>query len=144
MIASNRDRLRISWLIVCNRISSPLVTVDRTKASGTCCPSTMTVALARYRLGRNIKKLSTIENGTPNAKMASHLRRLNIACATSRIEPDELSACTEGSPMSGHQHDFVRLEVDVLLLATGGDELFFVVRNAPQNPARVAPDQQPG
>ena len=47
MSASSLERLRISWLMVCSRVSSSLVTVDLTKLSGTCWRSTSTVAVDR-------------------------------------------------------------------------------------------------
>ena len=47
MSASSVARLKISWLMVCSRVSTSPVTVGRTKASGTCCRSMRTVAVER-------------------------------------------------------------------------------------------------
>ena len=75
---ARRERLRIAWLMVWSRVSTSPVTVGRTKASGTCCRSTRTVAVERYTLGREVANPTTTEAGRANATTAIHLRRFQI------------------------------------------------------------------
>src|SRR5262252_4969130 len=65
--------------MVCSRVSNSLVTVAFTKLSGTCWRSTRTVAVARYRSGRERMRLTPAVRGNMKTKAASHLRRRHTA-----------------------------------------------------------------
>ena len=75
MSASSVARLKISWLMVCRRVSTSPVTVERTNVSGTCCRSTSTVAVERYTLGIDVTSPNTTQAGAAKTISAIHLRR---------------------------------------------------------------------
>src|SRR5438876_1557576 len=118
MRASSRDRLRISWLMVCRRVSSALVTVGRTIDSGTCWRSTRIVAVDRYMLGMNTIRLTAATKGTAKITIASHLRRPHADFTVSIADPLRTpSSCIE-VPISRvdplwNEDDVVGLEVEV-------------------------------
>ena len=79
MTLFRRERPRTSWLIASSRASSSLVTVAFTKASGTCCASTSTTAVERYKGGSDRMTLIAATHGSANASTASHFRRSQTA-----------------------------------------------------------------
>src|SRR5438105_13050675 len=134
MSASSRDRLRISWLMVCRRVSSALVTVGRTIDSGTCCRSTRIVAVDRYMLGMNTIRLAAVTNGTAKTTTASHLRRPHADFTVSVAEPLRTASSCIGVPIRvdplWNEYDVVGLEIEVFVLTARAHDLVVVERDS--------------
>src|SRR5213596_547642 len=87
-------------------------------------------------LGRDVTPPTATENGAANVRMASHFRRLQTAVASSTPAPFRgvASGIDQRSLTVGirlwHQHDVAVPEVDVFVLAAGGDDLVVIERNA--------------
>src|SRR5688500_16416871 len=67
------------------RVSSSAVTDGRTNASDTCCRSTSTVALARYRSGSDATAVIVAARAAQKTAAASHLRRCQTSSAKSGL-----------------------------------------------------------
>src|SRR5436309_2425884 len=103
-----------SSLIVWMRVSTSAVTDALTNASETCWRPTSTVAVARYRLGRDRAMLAIAPATAQNTTKASHRRRRQISSARSR--PDERLAREEDrcvTRTSRNQNDVARLQAEI-------------------------------
>src|SRR2546427_1668498 len=147
MSASSLERLRISWLMVCSRVSSALVTVGRTIDSGICWRSTRIVAVDLYTLGMNMIRLAAVTSGTAKTTTANHLRRPHADFTVSIIEPLRAASSCIGVPLSGdslwNEDDVVGLQVEVLVLTARGDHFVVVERDARHRLAIRSQDDDP-
>src|SRR5437667_8003275 len=97
--------------------------------------------------GMNATRPTTTENGTTKTRSASHLRRRQIAAASSKPKPGRTSSRIgqrrSRRPSLRDEDNVLRLEIEVFVLSVRGDRLVVVERN-PLLPVAVgAEDDDP-